>query len=335
MQKIMRRIPARAKKQIVSKMEKVMPVFYYRLLKRKREKYDIKKSKMSIREIQKDDDRMYFEHIGKHVDWNEPKAYTEKMQLEKIFNNDPMKSILADKYRVREWVSERIGESYLVPLCGQGVYNSPYEIDFSNLPNQFVIKTNAGSGDACIIKDKRSLSKKDIKRIVAKMDYYSHCNFAWLGYELHYSKIKPKIIIEQYIDSQDEDLPDYKFLCFDGIPYYCWVDMGRYHNHKRNVYDMNWNLQDWNQRDYGNYDQIIPKPVNFSEMVRVTKQLAKDFKHVRVDLYNIKGKIYFGEMTFTNGCGFEKILPYDADLMLGKLWTLDIQQGIDEPTINA
>lgn len=308
---------------VVKFVESTFPKTFYKLLQIRRSRIEKKKEAMSLEDIKADDDRMYYEKIGKHVNWDNPKAYTEKMQLEKLFHNYPMKTMLADKYRVREWVAEKIGEEYLVPLCEKGVFDSPYDIDFSSLPNAFVIKTNAGSGDAMVIRDKSKLSKSEIQRICSRMDYFLNFNFSWIGYELHYSDIKPKIIVEQLIECDDEDLPDYKFLCFDGKPLYCWVDKGRFHNHKRNVYDMNWILQDWNQRDYGNYDGIIEKPAKFDEMIRIVKTLAEGFSHVRVDLYNVKGKIYFGEMTFTNGCGFEPIIPYEADLMLGRLWDLD------------
>ena len=311
------------KTAVLKYMEYRFPRVFYTLLGFKRSMIEKKKKAMSIEDIKADDDRMYYEKMGKHINWEDPKAYTEKMQLEKLFHNYPLKTMLADKYRVREWVAERIGEEYLVPLCGKGVFNSPYDIDFSSLPNSFVIKTNAGSGDAMVIKDKSKLSKKEIKRICARMEYFQKFNFSWVGYELHYSDIDPKILVEQFIECEDDDLPDYKFLCFNGKPLFCWVDKGRFHNHKRNVYNMDWVLQDWNQRDYGNYDGIIEKPENFDEMVNIVEKLAKGFSHVRVDLYNVKGKIYFGEMTFTNGCGFEAIIPYEADLMLGNLWNLD------------
>ena len=318
------------KKQIRAFMEDKFPVLFYRLLRVKRHMYENVRKKMSLEEIKADDARMYFEHTGHHVNWDEPAAYTEKMQLEKLFHNYPLKTMLTDKYRAREWVAKKVGEKYLVPLCGKGVYDSPYDIDFSELPNQFVIKTNLGSGDATIVRDKSLLSAKDIRRIKAKINYYLHFDFSWLGYEFHYSDIEPKVLVEQLIECEDEDLPDYKFLCFDGKPLYCWVDKGRYHNHKRNIYDMDWNLQSWNQRDYGNYEGVIDKPEKFDEMVEIATKLAEGFQHVRVDLYNVKGKIYFGEMTFTNGMGFEPIIPYEADLMLGKLWNLDFQSGFDQ-----
>ena len=133
-------------------------------------------------------------------------------------------------------------------------------------------------------------------------------------FELHYSEIKPRIIAEEYIDSGKYELQDYKFLCFDGKPYYCWVDIDRYSNHKRNVYDMDWILQPWNQWTYGNSLVTIPVPKNYEVMKDIATKLSAGLSHVRVDLYNVAGKIYFGEMTFTNGGGFEKITPPEYDV---------------------
>ena len=303
-------------------LEKATPVLYYKLLKIRRKHYLKSRNKLDIEDIKRLDDQMYLEKIGKHVDWENPKAYTEKMQIEKILHKYPEKALLTDKYLVREWVSKKIGSEYLVPLCGEGVYDSPYDIDFSSLPDSFVIKTNAGSGDAVIVRDKSALTKKDISRIKAKMSYQMQFNYSWLAYEMHYADIVPKVIVEKFIESGKDDLPDYKFLCFDGRPLYCWVDMGRYHDHKRNVYDLDWDLQSWNQKDYGNYDGIIERPENFDKMIEIATVLSEGFSHVRVDLYNVNGTILFGEMTFTNGSGFEPIIPYEADLELGSLWDL-------------
>lgn len=113
---------------------------------------------------------------------------------------------------------------------------------------------------------------------------------------------------------------DYKFLCFNGIPYYCWVDTDRFSNHKRNIYDMDWNLQPFNQYSYGNSNYDIPRPSTFEEMKKIATRLSEGFDHVRVDLYEIDGKIYFGEMTFTNGNGTEPFVPDEYDYKLGALW---------------
>ncbi|MBP0971350.1 MAG: glycosyltransferase [Oscillospiraceae bacterium] len=307
-------------KKLHAMLEKHCPVLYYRMLQKKRAEYEARFAAMTPEEMRQRDDELYFKHVGKHVNWDDPHAYTEKMQIAKLEDKNPLKAQLADKYAVRKWVADKIGEEYLVPLCG--AFDNADDIDFDKLPKSFVIKTNSGSGDAIIVHDKATLSAQDQKIIRAKMNYQMHCNYACGSFEMHYSDIKPKVIVERLIECDEDDLPDYKFICFDGKPYYCWVDMGRYHQHKRNVYDLEWNLQDWNQKDYGNYEGTLEKPKNFEKMIELATVLCQGFHHVRVDFYNVNGTIYFGEMTFTNGSGFEPIIPYEADLKLGELWNL-------------
>jgi hypothetical protein len=169
------------------------------------------------------------------------------------------------------------------------------------LPDQFVLKTNHGSGWNIIVKDKALLDRAEAKK---KFDAWMKCNFAFCdGLELHYMNIPPKIIAEQYMADLEGDIFDYRFFCFNGKPTYCWVDIGSgTSQHKRNIYDMAWNLQ-----DYGvNYPRIEPapeKPENFEEMALLAKKMCADFVLVRVDFYSVKGKTYFGEMTFTPQSG--------------------------------
>lgn len=261
---------------------------------------------------------MYEKRIGHKLDWNNLRTYTEKMQWEKVYHKDPLKVKLADKYAVRDWVAEKIGDRYLIPLLG--VYNSFDEIDFSKLPNQFVMKTNHGSGTNYIVKDRSQFNKKQARVI---FNDWMATDYAYnTGFELHYSEIERRIIIEKYLETPQNELQDYKFLCFDGEPKFCWVDMGRYSNHTRNVYDLKWQLQPWNQERYGIYKDPIPCPTNFDKMIEIARKLSKGFAHVRVDLYNVEGEIYFGEMTFTNGSGLDRIIPEEYDKILGDMWKI-------------
>lgn len=264
--------------------------------------------------------KIYQKNIGHSLDWNNLTTYTEKMQYEKFYNVTRTKADLSDKYLVREWIEEKIGEEYLIPLLG--VWSSFDEIDFSKLPDSFVLKTNHGSGSVLIVKDKTKLDMR-----IARLEFndwmrtdYGYKN----GFEKHYSLIKPLIIAEQYLECEDGELQDYKFLCFDGKPYFCWVDKGRFSHHTRDVFDMDWNLQPWNQAHKGHCPEAIPMPENFELMKNIATTLCEGFKHVRVDLYNVGGKIYFGEMTFTNGGGNDPIVPEEYDKMLGDLWNLEI-----------
>ncbi len=240
------------------------------------------------------------------------------MQWSKFYDTTPIKTTLSDKYLVREWVAEKIGAEYLIPLLG--VWDRFSEIDFDALPDRFVLKTNHGSGSVIIVKDKSRFDKADAGRC---FDDWINIDYGYAtGYELQYSGIKRKIIAEKYVETELGELQDYKFLCFDGKPYFCWVDLGRFGKHTRNVYDLDWKLQLWNQYTYGNSAAPIPKPKNSEKMIEIATVLCQGFSHVRVDLYNIEGKIYFGEMTFTNGCGFDRIIPDKYDFMLGELWKI-------------
>lgn len=275
-----------------------------------------KREKLSFEDIENIISERYYKEFNRKLSWDNPKTYTEKTNVSKVYGfKDEKRKQLTDKYLVRDWVENKIGKEYLIPLYG--AYNSFDEIDFNKLPDKFVIKCNHDSGSVTLCNDK---SKLDLKKLKYKYDkFYLKRNFAYIGYEMHYKDIEPKILIEKYMGDK---IRDYKFLCFDGKPYYCWVDFDRFGNHKRNFYDMNWKLQPFNQYSYGNFDKDVKKPKQFEEMKKIAEKLSSGFDHVRVDLYLIEDKIYFGEMTFTNGNGFEKITPDDWDYKLGKLWNL-------------
>lgn len=263
----------------------------------------------------------YEQVIGHKLNWDDLQTYTEKMQWAKLYDKNPLKAVLTDKYLVREWVEKTIGGEYLIPLLG--VWDRFDDIDFSVLPDRFVLKTNHGSGTNLIVKDKSKLNLKRAKRM---FDDFMSIDYAYNSdFEMHYTDIKPKIIAEKYMETSTGELPDYKFLCFDGRPYYCWVDSGRFTNHTRNIYDLDWNLQPWGQC-YPISEVSIKKPVQFETMVKLAQRLSEGFPHVRVDFYNIDGNIYFGEMTFTNASGLERIYPDEWDKRLGDLWNLNMEE---------
>lgn len=305
---------------IKSKLKKLLPFWYeiYLHMQRRLCILKIKKrKKLSSDEYKNEISKQYKQRIGRDIDWSNIETYTEKMQWSKLYDSSALKSDLTDKYKVRKWVADKIGEEYLIGLLG--VWDSFDDIDFSTLPDKFVLKTNHGSGTNEIVRDKNKL---DIKNTRRKFKDWLDTDFGYKSLELHYSAIVPKIIAEEYIESELGELQDYKFLCFDGEPHYCWVDMGRYTKHTRNVYDLNWELQPWNQETYSHYEKPIEKPENFEKMIELVRVLSQGFSHVRVDLYNVNGKIYFGEMTFTNGGGFDRIFPAEYDKKLGDLWQI-------------
>ena len=268
-------------------------------------------------------EKRYFELTGVPMDINHPVTYSQKIQWLKLYDPNKNRSMLTDKVAVRNWIKEKIGEQYLVPIYG--VYNSFDEIDFDSLPNQFVLKTNHSSGWNIVVKNKADFDKKKAKK---KFDKWMKMDYAfWTEYEPHYSSIVHKIIVEKYMEDSTGNLVDYKFLCFNGKPEFVWVDFDRFENHKRNVYNMNWELQPWSQFTYGNYlpEGGVPVPKGFSDMKKIASILCQGFIHVRVDLYNIDGKIYFGEMTFTNGSGFEQLYPTEYETIIGNYIKLPLK----------
>ena len=272
---------------------------------------------MSYAEIESEIGRQYRKMFGRTLNWDNPQTYNEKLNVSKLYMPSPLKARLADKYLVREWIREKIGGEYLIPLLG--VYDSFDEIDFDSLPDRFVIKCNHDSGSYTLVKDKHAINKSLLKR---KYDVMLSRNFAWMGWEMHYRDIPPKIVIEKFIDNAAVN--DYRFYCFDGKPYYCAVDFyGSMHQRNaRNIYGMDWDLQLFILQ-YPNFTGEAPCPDNFSELKSIAEKLCEGFGHVRVDLYSAGSKVYFGEMTFSHANGFQKLIPDEWDFKLGALWPFD------------
>lgn len=231
-----------------------------------------------------------------------PRNLSDKIIQMSLHNASDEWSILADKYAVRDVVKERIGEEYVVQLYG--VYDRAEDIDYDNLPDSFVLKTNNGCATNIIVKDK---SKLDIVEVNKKLNKWLKYPYGALTGQTHYSKIKPRIIAEQFLVQKGEkSLIDYKFFCVDGEPLCLLVVKDREVNtHTFNMmyYDMNWNEKSnyvFLSRGYG-LIKDMPKPKSFDLMVELVRKLAKGYKFVRIDLYEIDGHPYFGEYTFTPG----------------------------------
>lgn len=259
---------------------------------------------------------------GEKLNLNHPKSYTEKLQWYKLNYRDPLMTQCADKYRVREYVKSKGLEDILVPLYG--VYDEVSQIDFESLPNQFVIKTTNGSHTNIICKSKKELN---IKKTKETLSGWLNKKRGKLGREWAYYNIEPKIIIEKYLEQEKtknefEGIDDYKFLCFNGKPHYIILDVDRYKNHKRNYYDTMWNKQNI-KTEVENINVDVSPPQNLEEMLKIAKVLSYEFPHVRVDLYNIDGKIYFGELTFYNVSGYRNYEPDEFDYILGRKFKLE------------
>ena len=254
----------------------------------------------------------YEDKTGHTFNLRNPRSYNEKIQWLKLYDNSPLKTRLADKFLVREWVKGKIGEEYLIPLLG--VWESFDQVDFAKLPDKFVLKANHGSGWNIRVTDKRSFNVSDARN---KFHKWMNTDFAFVaGFELHYKGIRPRIIAEQYLGNGD--LPDYKVMCFNGRPHYIWVDSERYSDHKRDVFDLEWNLQPFTIH-HPNSETAPERPQNLSLMIKLAEILCEGFAHVRVDFYEMDGKLYFGEMTFTSESGIGKFSSEEYDLLLGNL----------------
>ena len=258
--------------------------------------------------------------MKKPLNLDVPGSFNEKIQWLKIYDSTPIKTRLADKYLVREWVKEKIGEKYLIPLLG--VYDRFEDIDFDQLPNQFVIKCNHGSGYNIVVKDKSQL---DLAGAKSKVDAWMHENFAFKrGFELHYRGIKPKILIEQYITHDGQNLYDYKFWCFNGDVKYVQFRSGFSANLRMVFYDLNWERQPF-YYDYLLYEKELEKPDNFDEMIQIAKTCCQGFPFACVDLYRLRGgTIKFGKMIFTCSSGVGRWNSEKHNLMLGKLIKLPL-----------
>lgn len=279
---------------------------YFYLLKLSPEKYEKYLSKQ------------YKKKTGEDLNIISPESFSEKIQYSKLHLVDPEKTRLTDKYLVREWVNEKIGSEYLIPLLG--AWDKSSDIEIENLPEKFVLKTNHSAGWNIIVKDKQNFNFSWAKM---KIRRWLNRNFAYYSdLQLQYRDIKPKILAETYLVDSEGQLNDYKFICFNGKPYYCWIDIGRHTNHYRNLYDMEWNLQNWSYNTFDRYPEKVEKPTNFDKMVELATTLSKGFSHVRVDLYNVDGQIFFGEMTFTSSGGYTLTEPKEYNYYLGSLWDI-------------
>ena len=247
----------------------------------------------------------WFVHKKKPLNIKNPETFNEKIQWLKLYDSTPIKTQLTDKYLVRSWIKDKIGEEYLMPIIG--VYNNFQEIDFNNLPNKFVIKCNHGSGYNIIVKDKSKLILNNVKR---KLNKWINENFAFKsGFELHYRDIEPKIIIEKYMDDGSSDLRDYKFHCFDGKPKFLWIDCDRHSVHKRSLYDLKWNQLPYKINTHYSTCPPQKKPKLLNKLIELSEVLSKGFAYSRIDFYIVYQKIFFSEITFTSSSGLEEIKP--------------------------
>ena len=262
--------------------------------------------------------------MDKKLDLKNPKTFNEKMQWLKLYDRKPEYTQMVDKYEVRKYIGEVIGKEYLIPLLG--VYDNFEAIEFDKLPNKFVLKPNHTSGNVFICKDKSKIDYKKLKKEVnrwLKREYY------WLHREWPYKNIKPRIICEKYmVDESGTELKDYKFMCFNGQVKCIFVCTNRTSPTGLNIdiYDVAWNLMPFGRPNQPGTGVKIPKPKNFDKMIKYAEKLAENIPFIRVDFYETDGQLFFGELTFYPGAGFEEFSPEFYDDILGSWLKLTIEK---------
>lgn len=258
---------------------------------------------------------------GRKIHWKNPQRYTEKLQWYKLNYRNPLMLTCADKQDVRDYVRGKglghiLNEQY-------GCYNEVDDIDFDVLPREFVIKSTAGSGNNIIIKDKGSL---DLEQVKATINTWMAQSGKSLGREWCYKSDRPRIIVEKFIGrDKNNDLPDYKFFCFNGKVYCLYTMINYTEDHSKGqlgFYDKNFCKMPCCRTDYPDIDVEIPKPENFEKMVEYAEILSEDFPHARIDFYNLDGNIIFGEITFYNASGYTSFRPDSFDFELGDQFKL-------------
>ena len=258
--------------------------------------------------------RLYRIRMGREPDLETPETYTEKLQWLKLYDHRPEYTVMVDKYEVKQYVAEKIGPEYVIPLLG--VWERAEDIDFDALPQRFVLKTTHDSGSYVVCKDK---SKLDIPAARARMakflkrKYYD-CNREW-----PYKNVKPRIIAEQYMeDSRSGELRDYKFFTFGGVPKVLYIAQGRGRGEPTvaDFFDMEFNHLPFTI-DHDMAKVPPEKPENFELMQELAAKLSEGTPQLRVDFYEVDGKVYFGEMTFFHCSGTDAFHPESWDRKFG------------------
>lgn len=263
--------------------------------------------------------------FGRKPDLNNPKTFNEKLAWTICNYRNPLYELCSDKVEVRKFVESKGLSDILIKK--HAVYKSTGEINLDKLPKSFVIKTTHASGGVVVVKDKHSADVRKMKKVLAKSMKHSLYRS---GREWQYRNLVPRIIVEDYIKpAHEESLMDYKIFCFDGKPRFIYVatDTINGGNYAVDFYDTDWNHLEA-QRVGHRRSNGVKKPDSFDEMLKIAEILSKDFIHVRVDLYNVEGKIYFGELTFTTAAGMGKFTDEKWDYEFGKHFKLPINTSI-------
>lgn len=258
--------------------------------------------------------RQYRAMIGKELKLENPVTFNEKMQWLKIHDRNPSYTQLVDKIEVKEYISQTLGKEYLIPTLA--VWNNADEINYSILPNQFVLKCSHDSHGLIICKDKEQLDKVDVTKRLSKA---LKSNYYYKFREWPYKNVQPRVFAEQYMSNNGEDLVDYKIHCFNGIPKVVLVCAGRFslQGLTEDFFDCDWNHLCVKRPTIPNAENPFPKPKQLDKMLEIARILSDDIPFLRVDLYIINQQIYFGELTFYPASGYGRFIPDSFDHLFG------------------
>jgi hypothetical protein len=262
---------------------------------------------------------------GYPLSWENPRTLNEKMQWLKINDRRPINTLLADKFAVRAYIAEHFGEEFLIPLLFKTT--KPTELKPENLPQEpFIIKSNHDSGNYIIVRDKTTV---DWHSVQLQFKWSMAFNYYFQDREWQYKNIKPCILVEKLLQQKDGKIPnDYKLHCINGSAAFVYVSVDREGKNKRNIYDKNWNELHFTFAAKGkNISNIrgeeIEPPLSYPKMIEFAEQIAQLYPYVRVDFYDVDGKLYFGEVTHHHGGGFDRFSPVEWDLKWGEMIELD------------
>ena len=271
----------------------------------------------------------YFNVFGRFPNWKSPQTYSEKLQWLKLYDRNPEYTMMVDKYAVKKYVADIIGNDYVIPTLG--VWGKPEEIDWNVLPNQFVLKTTHGGGNEGVVIC-RNKTTFDKQAAIDKLNASFRTDLYKVWREWPYKNVPKRVLAEKYIEPNPEtnDLSDYKFFCFDGKVKGLFVATERQNPNeevKFDFFDDNYNHLPLRQ-GHDHTKVTPPKPKNFELMKRISEQLSKGFPHVRIDLYDLGDKVLFGEITFFHFSGLVKFEPEEWDKILGDYLILPKSKSI-------
>lgn len=267
----------------------------------------------------------YWSVFGKKLNLKSPRTYNEKLQWLKIYDQKPIYTTMVDKYLVKDYVANIIGSEYIIPTLG--AWEKAQDIDFDSLPDKFVLKTTHDSGGVKIV-DKRS-ANYDESALITFFDKRLKRSLYSITREWPYKNVKPRVIAEQFLETQDDDgIKDYKIFCFNGIAKCFKIDFDRFIDHRANYYDEDNNLLDLGEVACPpDVNRKVEIPTSIELMKHLAETLADESRFLRADFYSVNGKVYFGELTFYPASGFGKLIGDNSDLKLGEWIKLPDSSG--------